>query len=211
MTLAQARWRGLYAITDAALCEPGGVAGAVAQALEGGAAMIQYRDKSTDQLRRRREAELLAELCRSFEVPFIVNDDVQLATHVAASGVHIGRDDGSLAAARRDLGPDAIIGVSCYHQLELAEQAQREGADYVAFGRFFHSSTKPGQPQADLALLRSAQTRLTVPVVAIGGINADNAAPLIAAGASMLACIHSVFGQSDVRGAAAAVTALFAH
>ena len=140
---------------------------------------------------------------------FLVNDDVELAKQTQADGVHLGREDVSLVQARTQLGPQAIIGVSCYNELARAVQAQNEGADYVAFGRFFPSRTKPQAVQADLELLREAKTKLHIPIVAIGGITPENGASLIAAGADALAVIEGVFGQADVRAAAARYARLF--
>ncbi len=207
-TLRGHPFTGLYAITDRTLCGER-LTAAVDQAIAGGARVIQYRDKSTDTTRRRTEAEALLALCRTHRVPLLINDDVALAAAIGADGVHIGRDDGSLAEARARLGPGAIIGVSCYNRLTLAEQAESEGADYVAFGRFFPSSSKPQAVQADPELLRRARRVLACPVVAIGGITAQNGRPLIEAGADLLAVIAGVFAQPDVTTAARRIAELF--
>lgn len=201
--------RGLYAITDAQLTPGDTLVPAVAAALRGGARIIQYRDKSGDGLRRLREASALVALCGRHDAWLIINDDVELAAAVGAAGVHLGRDDAQLQAARRRLGRDAIIGVSCYNALTRAQAAAEQGADYVAFGRFFPSLTKPQAAQADPELLRSAHAVLSVPLVAIGGITPDNGGLLIEAGADMLAVIHGVFGQPDIEAAARRFTALF--
>jgi thiamine-phosphate pyrophosphorylase len=203
--------RGLYAITDAALCARLGLMEAVARALAGGARIVQYRDKGGDPGRRLAEAAALASLCRAAGARFIVNDDVELALAVDADGVHVGREDGSLAGARARLGPGRLVGASCYDRLELARAAAAAGADYVAFGSFHPSPTKPNAVRADLGLLRQARLALRVPLVAIGGITPENGAPLVAAGADMLAAIGAVFGPSDPRAAAAAFAALFDH
>ena len=202
--------RGLYAVTDTALCSAIGVENAVTEALEGGASLVQYRDKSREHDRRAREARALSRICQDHGVPFIVNDDIELALEVGAAGVHLGRDDESLSTARARLGVDAIIGVSCYHRIDLAHQAAHAGASYIAFGRFFNSSTKPGPPLANASLLSQARRDVALPIAAIGGITAHNAPPLLSAGASMLACIHSVFAAPDIRGAAQRINALFA-
>ena len=203
------RLRGLYAITDPALAARAGLVDAVARALAGGARAVQYRDKGADVARRQAEAAALASLCRAAGALFIVNDDVELAVSVGADGVHLGRDDAAIAAARARLGPDRLVGASCYDQLALAHAAVAAGADYVAFGSFHPSPTKPDAVRADAGLLRRARRALAVPLVAIGGITPENGAPLVAAGADMLAVIHALFGASDVRAAAAAFARLF--
>ncbi len=202
--------RGLYAITDATLIPDARLVETVAQAIDGGARAVQYRDKRADAALRLAQAAALNALCRACGVPLIVNDDVALAAAVGAAGVHVGRDDAALAAARARLGPEAIVGVSCYDSLERARAAAAGGADYVAFGAFFPSATKPNAVRASLALLRAARAELALPIVAIGGITADNAAPLVAAGADALAVIGALFGAADVRAAAACFAALYA-
>jgi thiamine-phosphate pyrophosphorylase len=203
------RVHGLYAIADTALLAAERLASAVEQALAGGARLVQYRNKSADLARREREAAALAVLCRKYHALFIVNDDDELAAAVNADGVHLGRDDALIETARARLGSRALIGVSCYNQLDRALDAQARGADYVAFGSFFASRTKPQAVRASPELLREARTRVTVPIVAIGGITPENGAALIAAGADALAVIDGVFGQPDVRAAAARYAKLF--
>jgi len=192
------RLRGLYAITPADASRPGELLPRVAAALQGGARILQYRDKGPDRARRRANAEALKKQCQIYGALLIINDDVELAGEVGADGVHIGRDDGDIGHARRKLGHEAIIGISCYNQLPLAIQAQAAGADYVAFGRFFPSLTKPQAVQAHPELLSEARRALRVPVVAIGGITPENGASLIQAGADMLAVVNAVFGQQDI-------------
>lgn len=206
--MSKFRLYGLYAITNEAsdACE---LSDRVARALRGGARAIQYRDKSSDAARRLREAEALRALCRAYNVPLIVNDDVELARAVGADGVHLGKDDASIAEARAILGAEAIIGVSCYNSLERALQAGSAGADYVAFGSFFPSSTKPAAVRASLELLRTARTQIRLPIVAIGGITPENGAQLVAAGADMLAVIQGVFGAPDPEAAARRYAVLF--
>lgn len=203
--------RGLYAITDSHLLANGRLLPYVEAALQGGARLIQYRDKSEAASRRLREAEALAELCLRHGARLVINDDLDLATRLGV-GVHLGQGDGSLAAARALLGRNAVIGATCHASVELANQARQEGASYLAFGRFFTSQTKPGAPSADLSLLNDAKTRFRLPLVAIGGVTLDNAPDLIARGADMLAVVHSLFAADsaeDVERRARAFSQLF--
>lgn len=192
--------RGLYAITREGYPDAAALADAVAAALRGGAAVVQYRAKSAAEPEL--EAELLLSVCRAGGVPLIVNDDVGLARRIGAAGVHLGKEDAGLSRAREALGPEAIIGVSCYDSVERAIEAEAAGADYVAFGRFFPSLTKPGAPCARRETLEEARRRLRVPIAAIGGITPENSAELIAAGAGVLAVIEGVFGAGDPERAA---------
>ncbi|MGD2138359.1 MAG: thiamine phosphate synthase [Gammaproteobacteria bacterium] len=201
--------KGLYAITDSRLIPPGKLCSRVAQAIAGGAALVQYRDKQRRASERLREATALAALCRQHAVPLIINDDLELAAAVDAAGVHLGMADAAPGRARERLGETAIIGVSCYNRLERASEAVTAGADYIAFGRFFPSASKPEAEPATPALLREARARYNLPLVAIGGITPANGRQLIEAGADLLAVIHGVFGQPDVRAAAQAYAALF--
>ena len=199
--------RGLYLITressdDAALLA------VVESALAGGAALVQYRDKSRDAARRLRQSRALVALCASRGVPLVVNDDVSLARDSGAAGVHLGRGDATPRAARATLGADAIVGVSCYDSGSHAEDAVRGGASYVAFGAFFASGTKPGARRAEPALLVAARA-LPVPKVAIGGITPDNAHALVAAGADLIAVCGAIFDAPDPRATARAFTALY--
>ena len=203
--------RGLYAITDSQLLAGGRLLPYVEAALNGGARLLQYRDKSNDDARRLREAEALNELCTRYGAALIINDDAELAARLGV-GLHLGQNDGSLAAARALLGREAIIGGTCHASLELATDAVREGASYIAFGRFFNSLTKPGAPAATLDLLEAARLRFHQPIVAIGGVTLDNAPELIARGASMVAVIHALFGATspaEVEQRARAFSALF--
>jgi thiamine-phosphate pyrophosphorylase len=202
---------GLYVITDSRLTTVDNLLTRVGQAIAGGAAAIQYRDKTDDQQRRRAEAHALTGLCRRQGVIFIINDDVTLAAEVSADGVHLGQADTPLAAARQQLGSGAIIGVSCHNDLSLAKRAAQQGASYVAFGRFFPSASKPDAPAADIDILRQARRVIDLPVVAIGGITPDNGAALIEAGADALAVIHGVFSRPDVAAAAREYAGLFAR
>jgi thiamine-phosphate pyrophosphorylase len=200
---------GLYAITDNTLIPPGQLTSCVARAIAGGASVIQYRNKQAAGHERHREATALVTLCRQHNIPLIINDDADLAAAVGASGVHLGRTDPPIRQTREQLGPRAIIGVSCYNDLARAIAAAQAGADYVAFGRFFPSDTKPNALQAEATLLRHARRQLDLPIVAIGGITPGNGQSLLAAGANLLAAIHGVFGQPDVQAAAAQYAELF--
>lgn len=200
---------GLYLITPDTLLEPGVLADQVARAIAGGAGLVQYRHKGTDREHRRDQAIAVLGACRAAGVPLVVNDDVALAAQLGADGVHLGRDDGDPIAARRRLGADAIIGVSCYDDLALAQAAEQAGASYVAFGSFFPSATKPHAVRASVELLIAARDSLRIPAVAIGGITPQNGGPLIAAGARMLAVVTGVFAQPDLAAAARAYASLF--
>lgn len=202
------RLRGLYAITDEALIASGDLPGRVAAAIAGGARVVQYRDKSSDAVKRKAEAMALAALCRERGVTFIVNDDVELAARAGAHGVHLGKDDAAYEHARAVLGEHAIVGISCYGDLARARRAAQRGANYIAFGRFFPSHTKPRAVPANLDLLRAAR-ELRIPVAAIGGITPENGGALVAAGAHMLAAVHGVFAEGDVQGAAQRYANLF--
>lgn len=200
---------GLYAITDSQLIPQEHLVSRVAEVIQGGAKVIQYRNKSDDAGLKAWEAMDLVTLCRTLNIPLIINDDVELALQVGADGVHLGNDDCDIEQARQQLGDNKLIGVSCYNNFDNATDAVKRGADYIAFGRFFSSSTKPDAVQADLSLLQRAKQELSVPVVAIGGITPENGTSLIEAGADALAVIHGVFGQTDITAAAARYAALF--
>lgn len=200
---------GLYAVTDSGAAPATPLAEAVAAAIRGGARLVQYRDKSGDAARRLREAQALLTVCREHEVPLIINDDVDLAVEVGADGVHLGREDAPLDEVRVRAGPRAILGMSCYDSLERALAAEQAGADYVAFGSFFASPSKPKAARAPLELLRTARQRLNVPCCAIGGITPDNGALLVAAGADMLAVISGLFASGDIESAARRYARLF--
>jgi thiamine-phosphate pyrophosphorylase len=197
--------RGLYAITNGPRPD---LLQAVDAALEGGARVVQYRDKTAELTRRRTEAVALAGLCAAWGVPLIINDDIELALECGAAGVHLGEDDASIATARIRLGRDAIIGVSCYDSLDRAQQAFEDGADYVAFGAFHTSTTKPLARCARPDILTSAKG-LGMSVVAIGGITPDNASVLIDAGADCVAAVSSLFDAADIRSVARRFDQLF--
>jgi len=199
---------GLYAVTPDVADTPRLIPKAQA-ALAGGARLLQYRNKSAGPALKLAQAHALLALCRKYRALFIVNDHLDLALAVNADGLHLGADDGSLAAARAQLGPARLLGASCYDRLELALEAELLGADYVAFGSFYPSRVKPGAVRAPLALLREARRRLSIPVVAIGGITHENAPQLIAAGAHSLAVVSALFDADDVELAARRFNALF--
>lgn len=188
----------LYVITDEHLMPPELFNAMAEQALKAGTGIIQYRDKSSDTQKRLKQAEALRTLTEAYDAVFIINDDVELCVSVGADGVHIGQDDAGYDYARSRLGDDKVIGMSCYADIGRALTAQTTGADYVAFGRFFPSGTKPNAKPASLDILHHAKADITVPIVAIGGITLDNAESLIRAGASTLAVIGDVFGSSNI-------------
>jgi len=207
MMLPMPELRGLYAVTPECSDTPV-LLRDVANILKGGCRWLQYRDKTARAALRRERAEALQALCRAHGAALLINDDVALAQAVGAAGVHLGRDDGELSAARALLGPGRIIGASCYADLAAAQQAVAQGADYVAFGAVFASPTKPEAVQAPLSLLGQAR-RLGRPVCAIGGITLDNAPEIIAAGADLLAVISDLFTAPLLAERAAAYQSLF--
>jgi thiamine-phosphate pyrophosphorylase len=200
--------QGLYALTPDGV-ETEELLRRVRLALQGGVQVLQYRNKTADAMLRLQQARALRELTREFGVTFIVNDDAQLALAADADGVHLGASDGDIATARALLGCDKLIGVSCYNQLSLAHSAVQAGADYVAFGAFYASTVKPDAAVATLALLRKARAELGVPIVAIGGISAENGGELVQAGADALAVISAVFDAADMQLAANKLAKLF--
>lgn len=195
-TRTEAAIRGLYAVTPdepdtARLCT------LVAAAVSGGARLVQYRNKTASDALRMDQASALLAVCRRHNVPLIINDHIELAAQIGADGLHVGRDDGDAAAARARL-PHALIGVSCYNQIDRALASKRDGADYVAFGRFFASTTKPGDIRASLELVAEARRIVALPIVAIGGITLQNAQPLVAGGVDALAVVSALFDSDDV-------------
>ena len=199
---------GLYAVTPE-LADSAALLGKVDAALRGGARVIQYRNKSVEESLCRAQAGGIARLCRIWNALFIVNDSVELAREIDADGVHLGKDDGDIVAARAMLGPGKLIGVSCYNEIGRARAAVSQGADYVAFGSFFPSATKPKALRAGTELLQVATSEIALPVVAIGGITVDNAAGPIAAGADAVAVVRSLFDANDVEAQARRFTRLF--
>ena len=201
--------RGLYVITDSHLIPTLRFVETVEKAIQGGARVIQYRDKSDNKKQRFQQAQALQYLCQQYQVPLIINDDIDLAQQINADGIHLGQDDAKLTAVRARLGNNVIIGISCYNQLSLAQDAVATGATYVAFGRFFQSHTKPNAVSAHLDLLRQARQLFHCPIVAIGGITPHNGKQLITAGADCLAVIQGVFGQANITTAAQRYAQLF--
>ena len=196
------RLRGLYVITDGRAPTTEDLLERTRRAIAGGARIVQYRDKHPqDSARRLEEARALAHLCHSQGAAFIVNDDVSLAAESEADGVHLGKHDPDPDQARAVLGAEAIIGVSCYNDLRRALRLAGRGADYIAYGRFFPSRTKPGAVAASVSLLEASRKHLNIPIAAIGGITAANGGELIRAGADMLAVIEAAFGQPDITAA----------
>ncbi len=189
--------KGLYAITDPKLTPAASIVEQVEAALLGGANIIQFRDKSQDDDFRLTTAQALRELTQQHNALLIINDDVELCLRSQADGVHLGQEDTALIQARERLGSKKIIGATCHGSLALAEKAMEDGADYLAFGCFFPSSTKPGAPPAKLSELQHFVQNCPLPTVAIGGINLNNAAPLVQAGFSMLAVVQDVFGTTN--------------
>ncbi len=201
--------QGLYVITDSNLISEINFIKSIEQAIIGGAKIIQYRNKNNQSHKYIDLAIALKDLCQQYKIPLIINDDIQLAKQIEADGVHLGKDDLKLSMARNILGNDAIIGISCYNKISLAQQAIASGANYIAFGSFFSSSTKPQATPCNIDILRQARKTFTCPIVAIGGITPNNGSELITAGADCLAVIHGVFGQPDITSAAQKYSQLF--
>jgi len=199
---------GLYAITpdeadtDLLLAK-------VEAALQGGISVLQYRNKQASYKLQMQQASAILPLCKHYQVPFIVNDSVELCLTLDADGVHIGADDGNIAEVRTRLGVNKILGASCYNRLDLALSAQQAGASYVAFGACFASSTKPHAPVASLDLFKQRKAQLHIPAVAIGGITLTNAPSVIQAGADSIAVINAIFNADDVKLAAQQFAHLF--
>lgn len=200
--------RGLYAITPEGR-DLQSLLDGVEAALTGGVRFVQYRDKCSSALQRTRTALALRERCHSFGARLIINDDLALALAVDADGVHLGGDDGDLAAARQALNKGQVLGASCYADFHRARAAVAAGADYVAFGAMYPSPTKPQAQGAPLALLSRCRAELPVAVCAIGGITIDNARPLLVAGADLLAVITDLFEAPDIAGRAVTYQKLF--
>lgn len=182
---------------------------ATRQALDGGAVLVQYRNKTASEALRAEQAGALLALCRHYGRPLVVNDHLDLCMRLDADGVHVGGLDAPLAAVRAALGADKIVGASCYGQFGLAEAAQAGGASYVAFGGFYPSRVKVYEVNTPLDIVARAKAALRVPVVVIGGMTAENARPLVERGADMVAAISSVCGAPDPYGAAREFAALF--
>lgn len=204
---------GLYAVTPDCT-DTARLLSQVHAALNGGASVLQYRNKHADAQLRNEQARALLALCQDFKVPLIINDDLALALAIDAAGVHLGREDtpaAGLQAARAALGPKRILGISCYNDFDRAHEAARCGANYVAFGALFPSSTKPEAVRASLALLGRARQELSCLVAGIGGITLDNAPLAQQAGADLLAVISDVFDAQDVQARAQAYSLLYSQ
>lgn len=200
--------RGLYVVADTEVIATDLVT-AVTEAIAGGASVVQYRDKGDDHARRLRETSALRKLCQRHGIPFIVNDDVELARQAGADGVHLGKNDATIESVHARLGKQSIIGISCYNEFERARHAVAAGADYIAFGSFYPSPVKPDAVRASHTLLAQARQEFSLPVVAIGGITPENGARLVTAGADALAVITGIFSAADIRSAAESYAALF--
>ena len=200
--------RGLYAITPA-ISSTRRLREMCAAALEGGAGTLQYRNPHADEKLRQEQAAALAELCRAFGAFFIVNNHPRLAAQVGADGVHLGQNDMDLQAAREIVGDDAVLGATCHDSPEKAEQAKNAGADYCAMGALFPSPTKPQAVRCGLEKIARAGQKSGLPVVAIGGINADNIAQVAQAGADSAAVVSALFAANDIRKAARDLSAAF--
>lgn len=193
--------RGLYAISQTEGKDNTTIIQEVLSALKGGASAVQYRDKNPDDAIYLAKELLL--LCKKHNVPLLINDNIELAKHIGANGVHLGKNDGDITPARAQLGSKAIIGVSCYNDVSYAMQAEKTGADYVAFGRFFPSSSKPLAAPADIVTLSKAKNKIQIPIIAIGGILPSNGAQLLNAGADVLAVIGGIFAHNPEQSAKA--------
>ncbi len=197
---------GLYAITpdeadtDLLLAK-------VESALQGGINLLQYRNKQANYQLQTQQASAIYSLCQQYQVPFIINDSIELCLALDADGVHIGADDGNIAEVREKLGANKILGASCYNRFDLALSAQQAGASYIAFGACFASSTKPHAPVASLELFKQAKMQLHIPSVAIGGITLTNAPFVMDAGANAIAVINAIFNADDVK----TIAKQFAH
>ncbi len=179
-------------------------------ALKGGAAVVQYRHKTASAGLRREQAECLLALCRSYGKPLIVNDHVELCMAIDADGVHVGGTDAAVAEVRAAVGPEKILGASCYGDLELARKAYAAGASYVAFGGFYPSRVKKYPVTTSVSIMADSHAAVPLPVVVIGGMTVENAAPLVAAGADMVAAISSVYLAADPQAVARRFAGLFA-
>jgi len=192
------RLKGLYAITDEKLLNENTFKNKIELALMGGTRIIQYRDKTSSKSKRLQQATQLCELCHRYQATSIINDDIELAEAVTADGVHIGRDDSSIEQARDRLGDDAIIGVSCYNDIDRAIAAEKNNADYVAFGAMFSSPTKPDAKTTDPLILADARQKINLPVCVIGGITLQNLNQLLPHQVDMVAVISSLFASDDI-------------
>jgi thiamine-phosphate pyrophosphorylase len=199
--------RGLYAITPEDP-DTNELLWRVEVVLDQGAKVLQYRNKTADFDKRLEQALAMKLLCLTYGVPLIVNDDVALAKAMAADGVHLGANDADIASAREQLGPEAIIGASCYNRIERAKAAVAQGADYLAFGAFYSSQTKPDASRADIDILRQAR-RFELPLAAIGGIEPEHVRALRDAGADLIAVLSGLWRSREPTNASRAYVTAF--
>ncbi|SFE75689.1 thiamine phosphate synthase [Nitrosomonas sp. Nm166] len=204
------RISGLYAITPD-LEDTNALLDKVRQLLKGGAQLIQYRNKLANDMLLLEQARLLLRLCRRCKIPLIINDHVNLAAEIDADGVHVGQNDISVLDARKQLGRTKIIGASCYNSLDLALRAEKESADYIAFGAFFTSLTKPNAVSVPVNLMSQAKKKISIPMVGIGGIQLTNAKTVIQSGCAAVAVCHDVFYTENITATAAQYAQLFAE
>jgi len=201
--------KGLYAITDERLIDEQHFIQSVASALQGGCKIVQYRDKSSKQDKRLQQAHALRSICNEHQAILIINDDIELARSVKADGVHLGKGDNAIHTAREQLGDEAIIGISCYNDLTLAIEAEKNTADYVAFGTIFSSPTKPDASKTSPEIIRQAKQKINIPVCAIGGITRKNIHQVTQYGADMAAVISDLFSSGDIKNIAAELSQHF--
>ena len=194
----KSRLAGLYVITDEKLTPKSTMISQVKTALESGAKIVQLRDKSSEDIEILPLAKELQLLCRKYNALFVINDRIKLASQIQSDALHIGKDDITIKEARSIVGDDMIIGVSCYGDLDLAKKMESEGADYVAFGACFSSSTKQTAPTIDLDILLQAKEQLDIPICAIGGINSSNINQISSRGVDMISVVHSVFKDDNI-------------
>ena len=200
--------RGIYAITDCANTTEQELLEKSEAILKTGISLFQYRNKTSNQQKKKELAQELQSLCHQYNTPFIVNDDVLLAKDISADGIHLGKDDDDISLAREVIG-SRIIGISCYNNINRAIAAEKAGANYIAFGAFFPSVTKPDAKKADIALVKQAKSQLTIPIVAIGGITPENGKQLIEANIDYLAVISGLYSASDTISATQSYNDLF--
>jgi len=202
--------RGLYAITDTALSPGKSVLTHTESALRGGCQIIQYRDKTASEVELLRNAQSLRQLCAEYNAKFIINDNLDLCLRTNADGVHLGKSDGNIRVARKKLGDEKILGVTCHSDIAYAQLAIQQGVDYCAFGRIFPSKTKPNAPHCTINILREA-TKLAIPIVAIGGISLENIQSLIDTNIHSVAVIQGLFGQENIEKTAHDFSHFFKH
>jgi thiamine-phosphate pyrophosphorylase len=200
--------KGLYAITPETI-NTDELVDKTRQALEGGVQAVQYRNKSADRYLQRSQATLLLQLCKQHYIPLIINDYIDLALEIDADGLHVGRDDGTIANARKHLGSHKILGASCYNDLDLALHAERQGANYVAFGAFFPSITKSNTVPVSIDFVQHARKQIKISIVGIGGIQLHNASPVIQSGCDAIAVCSDLFANGQTKAKAAQFAQLF--